>query len=109
MIHSRDEIIWLALSGWIQIVPLAFVVEVVVRTPQAAILAPREPLPHLLLLFGPVVHHVTQSRNSLWPILPEVSVDAWIGDAVVEAVNDVLLRNIRDGGADIKESACIGS
>jgi hypothetical protein len=33
MIHSRDEIIWLALSGWTRIVPLAFVVAVVVRTP----------------------------------------------------------------------------
>jgi hypothetical protein len=91
MIHSREEIIWLALSGWTQIVPLALVVAVVMRTPQFAILAPQEPLPHLLLLLGPVVHHVTQPRNSLRPVLPEVSVDVWIGDAVVEAVNDVLL------------------
>jgi hypothetical protein len=43
-IHSRDEIISLALSGWTRIVPLAFVVAVVVRTPQIAILAPREPV-----------------------------------------------------------------
>jgi hypothetical protein len=28
-IHSHDEIIWLALSGWTRIVPLAFVVAVV--------------------------------------------------------------------------------
>jgi hypothetical protein len=54
------------------------------------------------------VHHVTQSRNSLRPVPPEVSVDAWIGDAVVEAVNNILLQNIHDGGADIKESVCIG-
>jgi hypothetical protein len=107
-IHSHDEIIWLALSGWTRIVPLAFVVAVVMRTPQIAILARREPLPHLLLLFGPVVHHVTQTRNSLQPVPPEVPVDAWIGDAILEVVNDVLLQNIRDGGADIKESACIG-
>jgi hypothetical protein len=75
-IHSHDKIIWLALLGWTQIVPLAFVVTVVIRTPQIAILSSREPLPHLLLLLGPVVHHVTQSRNSLWPVPPEVSVDA---------------------------------
>jgi hypothetical protein len=108
-IHSRDEIIWLALSGWTRIVPLAFIIAVVMRTPQIAILAPREPLPHLLLLFGPVVHHVVQPRNSLRPVSLEVSIDAWIGDAVVEAVDDVLLRDVCDGGADIKETACVGS
>jgi hypothetical protein len=32
-IHSHNEIIWLALSGWTRIVPLAFVVAVVMRTP----------------------------------------------------------------------------
>jgi hypothetical protein len=58
-IHSRDEIIWLALSGWTRIVPLTLVIAVVMRTPQITILAPREPLPHLLLLLEPVVHHVT--------------------------------------------------
>jgi hypothetical protein len=47
-------------------------------------------------------------RNSLWPVLPEFSVDAWIGDAVVEVVDDVLLRDIRNGGTDIEETACIG-
>jgi hypothetical protein len=75
-IHSRHEIIWLALSGWTRIVPLALVVAIVMRTSQIAILVPREPLLHLLLLLGPVVHHVTQPRNSLRPVLPEVSVDA---------------------------------
>jgi hypothetical protein len=62
MIHSRDEIIWLALSGWTRIGPLALVVAVVMRTPQIAILAPREPLQHVLLLLGLVVHHVMQPR-----------------------------------------------
>jgi hypothetical protein len=108
MINSRDLIIWLALSGWTRIVSLALIVAVVMRTPQIAILAPQEPLPHILLLLGPVVHHVMQPRNSLRPVLPEVFVDAWIGDAVVEAVDDVLLRDIRNGGADIEEMACIG-
>jgi hypothetical protein len=109
MNHSRDEIIWLALSGWTQIVPLALVVAVVMRMPQIAILAPRELLPHLLLLLGPIVHHVMQPRNSLRLVPPEVSVDAWIGDAVVEPVDDVLLQDILDGGVDIEETACVGS
>jgi hypothetical protein len=109
MIYSRDEIIWLALSGWTRIVPLALVIAVVIWTPQIAIIAPREPLLHLLFLLGLVVHHVTKPRNSLRPVPPEVSVDAWIGDAIVEAVDDVLLQDIRNGGMDIEETACIGS
>jgi hypothetical protein len=75
-IYIRDEIIWLALSGWTRIVPLALVVAVVIWTPKIAIIAPREPLPHLLFLLGLVVHHVMKPRNSLWPFPPEVSVDA---------------------------------
>jgi hypothetical protein len=48
------------------------------------------------------------ARTSFGPVPPEVSVDAWIGDAIVEAVDDVLLRDIRNGGEDIQETACIG-
>jgi hypothetical protein len=69
---------------------------------------PQELLPHLLFLLELVVHHVTKPRNSFRPIPPKVSVDAWVSDAVVEVVNDVLLRDIRNGGADIEETACIG-
>jgi hypothetical protein len=108
MIHSRDEIIWPALLGWTRIVPLAFFVVVVIWTPQIAILALREPLSHLLLLFRPVMHHVTKARNSFRPIPPEVSVDAWVGDAVVKAVDDVILRDVRDGSANVEEATCVG-
>jgi hypothetical protein len=76
---------------------------------QSAILAPREPLPHLLFLLGPVVHHVAKPRNSFQPVPPEVSVDAWVGDGIVEAVDDVFLRDVRNGGADIEEITCVGS
>jgi hypothetical protein len=107
-IHSHDEIIWPALSGWTRIVPLAFIIAVVIWTPQIAILAPREPLPHLLLLFGPVVHHITKARNSFRPVLPEISVDAWVSDAIVEAVDDVVLRNVHDGSANVEEATCVG-
>jgi hypothetical protein len=69
---------------------------------------PREPLPHLLLLFGPIVHHITKARNSLHPVPPKISVDAWVGNAVVEAVDAVVLRNVRDGGADVEEATCVG-
>jgi hypothetical protein len=90
-IHSRDDIIWLTFPGWTRKVPLDFVIAVVIWAPQVAILTPREPLPHLLLLFGPIVHHITKARNSLRPVPPKISVDAWVGDAVVEAVDDIVL------------------
>jgi hypothetical protein len=32
-----------------------------------------------------------KARNSFQPVLPEVSVDAWVGDAVVDAVDNVVL------------------
>jgi hypothetical protein len=107
-LDGRDEIIWPAFLGWTRIAPLAFIVAVVVWTPQIAILALREPLPHLLLLFGPVVHHIMKARNSFQPVPPKVSVDAWVGDAVVEAVDNIILRDIRDGSTDVEEATCVG-
>jgi hypothetical protein len=109
MIHSRDEIIWLALSGWTRVVPLALVVAVVIRTPQVAIIVPWEPLPHLFFLPRPVVHHNTKPCNSFWSVLPKVPIDAWVGDAVVEAVDNVFLQDIHNGSMDVQETACIGS
>jgi hypothetical protein len=54
------------------------------------------------------MHHVMKPRNSFWSVPPKVSVDAQVGDAVVEAVDDVFLRDIRNGSTDIEETACIG-
>jgi hypothetical protein len=108
MLDGRDEIIWPAFSEWTRIVPLAFVVAVVIWMPQIAILASREPLPHLLLLFGPVVHQIMKVRNSFQPVPAEISVDVWVGDAVVVAVDNVILRDVRDGSADVEEATCVG-
>jgi hypothetical protein len=104
MIHNRDEIIWLALSGWTRVVPLALVIWM----PQVAIIAPWELLPHLFFLLGPVVHHITKPCNSFRSVPPKVSVDAWVDDAVVEAVDDVFLQDIRNSSANVEETACIG-
>jgi hypothetical protein len=54
------------------------------------------------------VHHITKARNSLWPVLPKISIDDWVGDAVVEAIDDVILRDVRDGGTDVEEATCVG-
>jgi hypothetical protein len=44
-IYSRDEVVWLALSGWTRVVPLALVGMIVICAPQVVVIAPREPLP----------------------------------------------------------------
>jgi hypothetical protein len=54
------------------------------------------------------VHHITKARNSFRPVPPKVSVDAWVGDAVVEAVDDVVLRDVRNGSANVEEATCVG-
>jgi hypothetical protein len=71
-------------------------------------LTPWEPLPHLLLLFGPIVHHITKARNSLRLVPPEIPVDARVGDAIVETIDDVVLRDVHDGGTDVEEVTCVG-
>jgi hypothetical protein len=54
------------------------------------------------------VHHVMNLCNSFRSVPPKISVDAWVGDAVVEAVDDVFLRDIRNGSANVEETTCIG-
>jgi hypothetical protein len=54
------------------------------------------------------VHHITKARSSLRPVPPKIPVDAWVSDAVVEAVDDVILRDVRDSGADVEETTCVG-
>jgi hypothetical protein len=58
-------------------------------------------------LLGPIVHHVMKSYNSFWSIPPKVSKDAWVGEAIVEVVDDVLFRDVRNGGSYVKETACV--
>jgi hypothetical protein len=55
------------------------------------------------------MHHITKAHNSFWPVPPKVSVDAWVSDVVVEAVDNVILRDVRDGSADVEEAKCVGS
>jgi hypothetical protein len=69
---------------------------------------PRETLPHLLLLSRPIMHHIIKARNSLQPVPPEIPIDAWVGDAIVETIDDVVLRDVRDGGVDVEEATCVG-
>jgi hypothetical protein len=106
-IHSHDEVIWLTLLGWIRVVLLALVGTIVICAPQVVVIAPQEPLTHLFLLLGPIVHHLMKSCNSFWSVPPKVSIDAWVGEAIVEAVDDVLFRDVRNGGSHVEETACV--
>jgi hypothetical protein len=53
------------------------------------------------------MRHVMKSCNSFWSVPPKVSVDAWVGDAIVEAVDNVLLQDVRNGGSHVEETACV--
>jgi hypothetical protein len=49
-----------------------------------------------------------KARNSLRPVPPEIPLYTRVGDAVVETIDDVVLRDVRDGGADVEEATCVG-
>jgi hypothetical protein len=101
------KVVWLGLLGWTRVVPLALVGTIVICAPQVDVIAPWEPLPHLFLLLGLVMRHVMKSCNSFWSVPPKVSVDAWVGDAIVEAVDNVLLQDVRNGGSHVEKMACV--
>jgi hypothetical protein len=48
------------------------------------------------------------SYNSFWSVPPKVSVDTWVGDAIVEAVDNVLLQDIQNSGTHVEETTCVG-
>jgi hypothetical protein len=54
------------------------------------------------------MHHITKARNSFKPVPPEIPVYGRVGDAVVEAVDDVVLRDVRDGGVNVEEETRVG-
>jgi hypothetical protein len=58
-------------------------------------------------MLRPIVHHVMKSCNSFWSVPPKVSIDAWVGEAIVEAVDDVLFRDVSNGGSYVEETACV--
>jgi hypothetical protein len=44
-----------------------------------------------------------KSCNSFWSVQPKVSIDAWVSEAIVEAVDDVF-RDVRNGGSYVEEN-----
>jgi hypothetical protein len=86
-LNSHDLIIWLALSGWFRVVPLAFVGAVAATV--LVVVALGEALVLLILLVGPSLHHVTKLHGSLGAVTFEVTVDVLHSEAVLEAVDGV--------------------
>jgi hypothetical protein len=51
-----------------------------------------------------LLHHVTKGRNRPWTIAAENAVELLDGEAVMEAVDDVVVGNVRECGAGVEET-----
>ena len=58
----------------------------------------------LLFIVSPCCHHVVKFCDSLGALPNEISEDKAAGQALVEAVDDVLFSNVGDGGTLLKET-----
>jgi hypothetical protein len=87
--------VWLAFLGGFRVVPLAFVGAVAVF--MLVIVALVEALVLLVLLVGPSLHYVKEFHDSLGAIAAEVVVDVLQAEAILEAVDDVLISDVGDG------------
>jgi hypothetical protein len=106
-LDSRDFMVWLALSGVPQVVPLAFI-EVAIAIALLVVITLGEAIVFLVLLVSPPCHHVTQLHGSNWAVAPEVIVCVLQEEAVLEATDDVFVDDVGDGGAHLKETTCVG-
>jgi xanthine dehydrogenase molybdopterin-binding subunit B len=62
----------------------------------------------LILLVGPSLHHVAKLYGGPGAVASEVTVDVLHGEAVLEAVDDVLVGDVGDGGAYLEEAPSVG-
>jgi hypothetical protein len=99
--------VWLALLGGFRVVPLAFVRAVSVVA--LLIVELGEALVLLILLVGPSLHHVLELHESLGAVVAEVMVDVLRAEAILEAMDDVLVGDVGDGGVHLKEAPGVGS
>jgi hypothetical protein len=67
------------------------------------VIALREMIALLLLLVRPSLHHVAEPHDGLGSITTKISKESLISDVVVEAVDDVLLEDVSDGGTYVEE------
>jgi hypothetical protein len=111
VLNSRDDVIWLVFSRRSCVVPLASVVVVVIPplvVIVVVIVALREAIVLLLLLVYQSLHHVVEPRDRLGSIAAKVSKESLVSDAVEEAVDNILLEDVGDGGMCVEETASVG-
>jgi hypothetical protein len=108
-VNSRDEIILLVLLGGSRVVPPAFVGAIVV-VPFAPVVG--VPLgvavAFLVLLVTPSLHHVMKFHDGVGPVASKVAVEVPLGEAILEAVDDVLVEDVGDGGTGVEEALGVG-
>lgn len=61
-----------------------------------------------ILLVRSSLHHVTKLHDGLGAAFPEVSEEVPLVEAVLEEVDDIIVRDLCDGGACLKEAAGVG-
>jgi hypothetical protein len=105
-LNSHDFIIFLALLGGCRVVPLALVGAVVVVV--LVVVAIGEAFVLLIILAGPSLHHLAELHDSLGVIAADVTVDVLHGKAVLEAVDDILIGDVGDGGTHLEEGPGVG-
>jgi hypothetical protein len=93
--HGHDFLVWLALSGIPQVVPLAFI-EVEIAIALVVMVALGEAVILLVLLISPPCHHVTQLHGSSRAIAPEVVVRMLREESVLKAADDVFVGDVGD-------------
>jgi hypothetical protein len=98
--------VWLVPLGGFRVVPLAFAGAVAVVVLVVVVLG--EALILLILLVGPSLHHVAELHDSLGAVAAEVVVDVLRAEAILEAVDDILVGDVGDGGVHLKEASSVG-
>jgi hypothetical protein len=105
-LYNHDFMVWLSLSGGFRVVPLAFVGAVAIVA--LVVVALGEALVLLVLLVSPSLHHVGELHDSLGAISAEVAVEVLRAEAILEAVDDVLVGDVGDGGTYLEEAPGVG-
>jgi hypothetical protein len=106
VLDNRDFMVWLALSGVPRVVLLAFV-EVAIAVALFVVVALGELVIFLILMVSPPCHHVTQLHDSCRAVAPKVVVCVLREEAMLEATDDILIGDVCDGGARLKETPCV--
>jgi hypothetical protein len=58
----------------------------------------------LVHLVGPLLHHVTELYDGRGAVATKVTVEVSLGEAILEAVDDILIGDVGDGGASVEEA-----